>query len=98
MESRILTEAEIAICVWNCKSYAYDFKAIRGKCANPQCKYPLSALTENFYSHEVSGKVCDLCHTMEDAVRQQTGLRAAHENWKKEQESKKKILDNNRYL
>jgi len=70
------------------------FAPITKKCSNPECNYPLSALVEHHYSINFQGKVCELCHTMEDAANQQPGLRAAQETWKQEKRRKDKLAQN----
>jgi hypothetical protein len=61
------------------------------KCLN--CGYPLNGLAEHNYSVTLNGKICDLCHAMECAVRKQKGIAEAHDLWKKEQDKKKQILE-----
>ena len=82
---------EIAICVDNAKSHDQNFRYCSIKCLN--CGYPLNGLGEHNYSSVVSGKVCELCHAMESAVRKQKYLAEAHDLWKKEQDKKKQILE-----
>ncbi len=96
MEFRQLTKKEQAVCEDNVHQFQYMFKICVRKCS--YCNYPLSALVEHFYSHETNGKVCDLCHTLEDAARQQPGLREAHDQWKADQVQKKKLTDGKNYF
>lgn len=98
MDFRVLKAWEIAVCKENCETYDRLKKVCLRKCANKECEYPLSALVEHFYSVEFEGKICDLCHTVEDSVRQQPGLREAHDVWKKEQAAKRRMLDSKNYL
>src|SRR5882672_4090865 len=96
METRILKSWEVSAINRNLAHYDSLFKVCVRKCGH--CSYPLSALVEHFFSTEANGKVCDLCHTLEDAARQQPGLREAQMEWKQEQAAKKKILDTGRYF
>jgi hypothetical protein len=98
MEDRVLKSWEVSLTKQNCAVYDKLFKVISRKCANPECSYPLSALNEHFYSADAGGKICELCHTLEDSARQQPGLREAHDAWKRDQNSKKKMLDSKNYL
>jgi hypothetical protein len=82
----------------NCLWYDEQFRKLTGKCANPQCGFPLPEKTDppkNYYSSEFGAAVCDLCHDMECAARRQPGLAAAHDAWKKEQQEKKRIIERN---
>jgi hypothetical protein len=95
---RALKPWELELTKRNCATYdRFRIICVR-KCSNPECNYPLSALEENFFSNDFNGRICDLCHTLEDAARQQLGLRQAHEEWKQEQQAKKKMLDSKNYL
>jgi hypothetical protein len=55
-------------------------------------------LVEHFYSNEFTGKVCDLCHTLEENARQFPGLREAHDEWKKQQSERKRLMDSGKYF
>lgn len=94
---RTLKPWEISLTKLNCGTYDRLFKICVKKCSNPDCQYPLSALVDNFYSVSAEGKVCELCHAMEDAANQQPGLREAHKEWKKEQDDKKRIIQNSKW-
>jgi hypothetical protein len=94
---RVLKSWEVSLTKLNCETYDRLFRVCIRRCANPECDYPLSALVENFYSVTFEGKVCDLCHTLEDAANQQPGLREAHKEWKKIQDEKKRIIQNSKY-
>jgi len=98
MKYRILSPQEIKLCHLNCFLFDTLFRFHKHFCANQECNYPLDLANANFFSHELNGKVCDLCHTLEDAARQQPGLRAAHDEWKRDQADKKKILDSGKYF
>ena len=52
------------------------------ECANPLCKWPLSALAPEDERFDVFGvgRVCSVCKQMHWAVTQQKGLRQAHED------------------
>jgi len=67
-----------------------DFKRCSKKCKN--CTYPISILDGGgFYSLFAEGMICGTCHTMEDAVNQQPGFRAAHAEWDKENKRKTRL-------
>jgi hypothetical protein len=97
MEIRVLTQQEVRLTKLNAYLFEAIFKYHKSHCANAECGYPVDIM-DSFYSHEAAGKICDLCHTLEDAARQQPGLRAAQEEWKQSQAAKRKILDRNNYL
>jgi len=88
---RTFTEDEEKLIRRNCRVYDYLFRMSKRKCANKQCNFPLPAGEEGYYSSSAGGRVCDLCHTMEDAVNQFPGLRAAQEEWKLEQTARNRV-------
>ena len=97
METRTLLHSEKAICAANLRSYMADFKHCSKKCKN--CSYPISSLEGGgFYSLAAEGTICNACHTMEDAVNQQPGLRAAHAEWEKENKRKTRLKSGNDYF
>ena len=81
METRTLLHSEKITCAANLRSYMADFRHCSNKCKN--CGYPISALEGGgFYSLYAEARICDACHTLEDAAKQQPGLRQAHQDWK----------------
>jgi hypothetical protein len=99
METRVLTKNEAEFCRLNCFLFDAIFRFHnKAHCSNAECNYPLDTTEPAFFSHELNGRICDLCHVLDDAARQQPGLREAHEKWKAEQAAKKKILDTRNYF
>lgn len=102
MEYRILTPEEQDICERNCELYQALFRYCLKKCANPNCNFPMSALVEHNFSTDFGGKVCELCHAMEDSARSRPKLAQRWQTWKEAQEKeiarKKKILDDANYF
>lgn len=97
MEFRVLTPNEEALCRQNL--YELDrFFSIRKKLKCANCSFPLSVLEENSFSLSANGKICDLCHALEAAISVQPGLKKAHDEWKVEQDAKKKMLDKDKYF
>lgn len=97
LEIRKLSVREVEICERNLAGLGLKIRFCRKKCGNPYCGYPLAPLVE--HNHVVDfGEVCDLCHAMFSSVRVRPGLAAAHDQWKKEQDQKKKILDQDKYF
>jgi len=91
LQFRKFTEAEEKRIRLNCREYDYLFRMSRRKCANKLCNFPLTVGEEGYYSASVQGRVCDLCHTMEDAVNQFPGLRQAQEDWKTERDKRNRV-------
>lgn len=98
-----LTQRERKIIQHNLETYDLEFRASKKRCANPYCRYVL-APDEGFYVGDV-GQCCWLCHDMDEALRQtkQQGVHygtifewfdAAHKEWLKTEEARKKIKDN----
>jgi len=98
MEYRRLTEKEKEICRRNVELFDAMFVFCRQRCANPYCEYPMNGLVDGFNSLNFDGKICGLCHAMESALLFRPGLKAAQEAYKKEQDHKKKMLDDKRYF
>jgi Zn finger protein HypA/HybF involved in hydrogenase expression len=91
MEYRILNKKEQELISLNIATLQIFFRYCTKKCSN--CEYPLSGLAENYFSTEAEGPVCELCHALEFTIRRHRGLTAAHDEWKREQTDKKRILE-----
>lgn len=86
----LLTSEDVEVCTTNCMSYDKDFRSCRKRCA--QCRFPLSSRETHNILAEI-GEVCQLCHAMHWAVKNQPGLQAAHDEYVKDQARKKKIVN-----
>jgi len=97
METRTLLHSEKILCAANLRSYMADFRHCSKKCKN--CSYPISALEGGgFYSLHAEGVICNACHTMEDAVNQQPGLRHAHAEWQSLQKKMNRLKSGGEYF
>ncbi len=95
MNTRSKKESEI--CEANCNNLDALLRTFRKECANPWCRYPLKPVDGHNFLAEY-GEVCELCHWMYHAVKRQPGLEWAHEQYKKDQARKKKIMDSEKYF
>lgn len=90
-EFRQLTKDEERIIKSNVAVYDRLFALSKRRCANPLCDFPLVGLEEGYFSNNAPGRVCNMCHTLENIIASAPGLKAAHEEHKKELARKEKL-------
>ena len=92
MPKRKKIELDGEICRANCVYFDNLFRAFKKRCANPFCRYPLRSVEGINFIPEY-GEVCELCDWLYYAAKRQPRLEQAHEQWKKEQARKRRVID-----
>jgi hypothetical protein len=97
LEWKIGEPGAAEVCDKNVKMLDGLFLMVTKRCANPYCKWPISALRLTTYAAPGIGDICATCHDLYNAITIiNLGLkdihyfRRHHEEWKREQEEYKK--------